>query len=75
MDNRKIIHKEERAMVEVIAFLESIYGPLVVEDGLFYIYLGIEFEYSVTGEMSVYMVNNSKDIFVDFPDALSKEIP
>ena len=72
VDDLKISHKDEKVVDQVISSLESVYGPLAVDTGLFHTYLGIDFDYSVSGEVSVSMINYFKDIVSDFPDELKQ---
>ena len=72
VDDLKISHKNEDVVDQVISSLESVYGKLVVDEGLHHTYLGIDFDYSTPAEVSVLMINYFKDIVGDFPNELKK---
>ena len=67
IDDLNISHKESEVVDDVVVILGSIFGELTVSDDKIYTYLGIDLDYSVSGEVRASMVNYFKIILEDFP--------
>ena len=74
VDDLKISHKDPQVVSDIIHMLEGIYGEVAVSRGKMQTYLGIDFDFSVPGEVSLSMKSYLQDILDDFPEELTKEV-
>jgi hypothetical protein len=68
VDDFKISHVDEKVVNDEISSLEKIYRNMVTTHGKEHTYLGMDFDFSISGEVSVSMVPYMEEIVDGYPD-------
>ena len=73
VDELKLSHKSSETLDQEIAWLESIYGPLVGYKGNKYTYLGMNLDFS-DKKLKVSMIPYLQEVLDKFPDGIGKGV-
>ena len=71
VDDLKISHKDPQVVSDIISMLSGIYGELSVSRGKNQTYLGMDFDYTTSGEVKIGMKGYLTEILEDFPEDLN----
>ena len=70
VDDLKISHKDAQVVSDIIQMLRSIYGDVLVSRGPDQTYLGMDFDLSIDGEVSISMKGYISEIIEEFPEEI-----
>lgn len=69
VDDIMIAHIDQKVVDQVINDIEAKYGKMTVSKGLKHIYVGMDIDYSSSGEVKISMIGHIKEALNDFPEA------
>lgn len=73
VDNLMMSHVEPDENTKLVGYLRGLYGDkMTVNKGSFHKYLGMNFNHSTPGVLSLTMIKYIDDIFEDFPELIEK---
>ena len=74
VDDLKISHRDEKVVTGIIEMLTGIYGELSVSCGPDQTYLGMDFDVSTPGEVTIGMKGYLMDVLDEFPEDTTKHV-